>query len=186
MSYITYINSMNKQLLSNYALQGLSQRDISKLENCSQTKVSRYFRKYGLISSKKKPKRVCLACGKLLERKQTKYCSNKCQGTKAHDDFIKDLTTGKKQFNINNNGQIRKYILATRPHICAICNNTLWNSTVIPLIVDHIDGNYTNISPDNLRLVCPNCDAQLPTFKGKNKGKGRFKRRERYMNDQSY
>lgn len=39
---------MNIELLKQYAAQGLSQRKIAELEHCSQTKVSRYFRKYGL------------------------------------------------------------------------------------------------------------------------------------------
>jgi hypothetical protein len=43
----------------------------------------------------------------------------------------------------------------------------------VPLILDHIDGNSTNWSVANLRLVCGNCDMQLPTYKGRNKGSGR-------------
>ena len=46
-------------------------------------------------------------------------------------------------------------------------------SAQIPLIVDHIDGNYRNILDTNLRLICPNCDAQLSTYKGRNRGRGR-------------
>ena len=45
-------------------------------------------------------------------------------------------------------------------------------SAQIPLIVDHIDGNYRNILDTNLRLICPNCDAQLSTYKGRNRGRG--------------
>ena len=54
------------------------------------------------------------------------------------------------------------------------------------MILDHIDGNADNNNLINLRLVCSNCDSQLPTYKGRNKGNGRFKRRERYANNQSY
>ena len=39
---------------------------------------------------------------------------------------------------------------------------------------------------DNLRLVCPNCDSQLPTFKGRNTGNGRYYRRQRYKAGKSY
>lgn len=53
-------------------------------------------------------------------------------------------------------------------------------------MLDHIDGDAANNRRDNLRMVCPNCDSQLPTFKSRNRGKGRHSRRERYANGQSY
>jgi len=46
--------------------------------------------------------------------------------------------------------------------------------------MDYIDGNPENNDLKNLRMICPNCDAQLPTYKSKNKGKGRHFRRVRY------
>lgn len=52
--------------------------------------------------------------------------------------------------------------------------------------MDHIDGNSDNWSLDNLWLVCGNCDMLLPTYKGKNIGNGRYKRRERYKQGKSY
>jgi 5-methylcytosine-specific restriction endonuclease McrA len=54
------------------------------------------------------------------------------------------------------------------------------------LILDHVDGNADNWELANLRLVCPNCDAQLPTFKSRNRGNGRAYRRARYAAGRSY
>jgi len=48
---------------------------------------------------------------------------------------------------------------------------------IISLILDHINGNSEDWSVQNVRLVCGNCDMQLPTYKGRNKGKGREWRR---------
>lgn len=49
----------------------------------------------------------------------------------------------------------------------------------IPLIVDHIDGNPGNNYPDNMRMICPNCDAQLPTYMGRNRKNSMKTGRER-------
>jgi len=37
--------------------------------------------------------------------------------------------------------------------------------------MDHIDGNTENNAKENLRLLCCNCHALTPTYKGKNIGK---------------
>lgn len=52
--------------------------------------------------------------------------------------------------------------------------------------MDHIDGDSGNSARENLRLICLNCDGLLPTFKNRNKGKGRHARRERYKEGKSF
>lgn len=75
---------------------------------------------------------------------------------------------------------MKRYLVHKLGHKCSICKRTEWGNQPIPIICDHIDGDSTNSDLDNFRLVCPNCDAQLPTFKSKNRGKGRKYDRERY------
>ena len=75
---------------------------------------------------------------------------------------------------------LRRYALWKYPHACAICGHTVWRNQPIPLVLDHADGNATNNAQTNLRLICGNCDMQLPTYKGRNRGHGRAYRRERY------
>lgn len=52
---------------------------------------------------------------------------------------------------------------------CERCGINSWQSEELTLHLDHIDGNNTNNSLDNLRLLCPNCHSLTPTYCGKNK-----------------
>lgn len=47
----------------------------------------------------------------------------------------------------------------------------LWGGKKLPLILDHINGNNKDNSPSNLRYICPNCDSQLSTRGGSNRGR---------------
>lgn len=52
---------------------------------------------------------------------------------------------------------------------CQICNmSPRWNGKELTLRLDHINGNGYDHRIENLRLICPNCDSQLPTFCGRN------------------
>lgn len=55
---------------------------------------------------------------------------------------------------------------------CARCNKPpVWEGEPLVLRLDHINGVNNDNRLDNLRLVCPNCDSQLPTFSGRNHAK---------------
>jgi hypothetical protein len=47
----------------------------------------------------------------------------------------------------------------------------VWNGNALPLILDHSNGNSRDNRVENLRLLCPNCDSQLQTRGGLNKGR---------------
>ena len=55
--------------------------------------------------------------------------------------------------------------------------NREWNGKAINFILDHIDGNASNDLEYNVRLICPNCDSQLETYKSKNKNSARSHRK---------
>lgn len=136
--------------------------------------------------SGKKQRRVCRQCGKEGERWNFKFCSNKCQRIyQTVTRYAEVDKSGTLPAN-KNNKFARGYLLYKHGHVCSICGRRNWQCRPVPLVVDHIDGNSENHSVDNVRLVCGNCDMQLPTYKGRNRGNGRHSRRERYRNGQSY
>ena len=55
---------------------------------------------------------------------------------------------------------------------CACCGRTEWNGQPIPLELDHVNGDRSDNRLENLRLLCPNCHAQTPTWRGRNNGRG--------------
>ena len=47
----------------------------------------------------------------------------------------------------------------------------MWNGRPLPLILDHRNGVLSDNRPKSLRYLCPNCDSQLHTRGGANKGR---------------
>lgn len=90
--------------------------------------------------------------------------SKQKQEASLNDIFVKNSThriTSSRKRKLFNEG-----LLVDK---CQICNlKPLWNGKPLTLRLDHINGNTYDHRVENLRLVCPNCDSQLPTYCGRN------------------
>lgn len=81
--------------------------------------------------------------------------------------WIKKANTN---FESLGNGAKKKVLVYERGYHCQVCNISSWQGIPICLELDHIDGNKLNNHKCNLRLLCPNCHSQTPTWRGKKNG----------------
>ena len=126
----------------------------------------------------------CLNCNKLIKNKN-KYCNNKCQKEYEYKQYINKWKEG-EELGIRGEYQIsmhiKKYLLKKYNNKCTKCGWSEKNlfTNIIPLEVEHIDGNYKNNSEENLILLCPSCHSLTATYKGANVKNGGRRARSKY------
>lgn len=134
----------------------------------------------------------CLHCEKesrASSQKTNKYCSVQCQKDYEYEAFIAEWKAGlnagtKGKGDIS--GHVRRYLFEKFSSKCCSCGIDNWQGKPITMDIEHKDGNSDNNNEENLELLCPNCHSQTPTYKSKNRGKGRHARRERYAEGKSF
>lgn len=134
---------------------------------------------------------LCKFCKRALIGMQNTYCSIKCSREQIYSDYVESWLSGNKEEELKcyrTSSYIRRWALERADRKCEQCGWSQINphTNTLPLVLDHIDGNYKNNRPENLRILCPNCDALTSTYKGANRGNGRHARAERYRAGKSY
>jgi hypothetical protein len=135
----------------------------------------------------------CLNCGKHFEYRPSQYktttnpegikkfCSNQCQG----EFGLKQTLTRDSEYRHKTQGVYVKKLQEKEygKNFCEICKIDSWNGKPIVYDVDHVDGNRTNNTLQNLMIVCPNCHRQTETWGSKNmsdSGRERCKTNQKY------
>lgn len=137
-----------KETILKWVDEGLTKREMSRRLSCDIKTVDSYLNLFGV-----------------------EYHGN--QGAKGYktfkspqylsfDEYIKvgAVQTNKLRIKLLKEG--------LKQPVCERCGNSEWQGQPIPLEVHHIDGNKKHNKLNNLQLLCPNCHALTPTYRGKN------------------
>lgn len=136
-----------------------------------------------------RPNNICKACGVPVMYYRTFCDEHKYGHSGRYDKYIKDWLDGKVTGVVSGglgvSAHIKRYIMIRAKGACELCGfdkvHPKDGKSILEL--DHIDGDYLNNSPDNLRYICPNCHSLTDTYRARNTGKGRLSRRLRYVED---
>lgn len=183
--------------VNNRGVRRHGHRDIENCLNCGETLIGKSGKKYcSRFCAETKDLHsdghvqvgtgICLNCGKDIvgrNKNKKRYCDRDCD-IKYRWKLKKEAI--EKDPNSVGIRALKRFVVKERGHKCEKCGISEWFGQSISLDMHHIDGNYKNNSLDNLKLLCPNCHAITPTYKGKNAGNGRAKRRQRYREGKSY
>lgn len=136
-----------------------------------------------IIPHNKKNARWCSYCNNLLRsRNKGETCSLACAKAHRRKIYIDRWKQGLEDGNCREKVHkfVREWIFFDRLSRCEQCGWSEVNVStgLIPLQVEHIDGNWRNTTPSNLKLLCPSCHSLTATYGSANRGKGRPGRQE--------
>ena len=100
---------------------------------------------------------------------ETKHFRLTSSGGNRQKKNLDEILVENSQYSSTTNLKERLYNVGLKERSCELCGQgELWMGKKISLILDHINGVNNDNRIENLRIVCPNCNASLPTHGGKN------------------
>ncbi|UNY46959.1 HNH endonuclease [Cronobacter phage LPCS28] len=104
------------------------------------------------------------------------YCNHECRVTHERHINVTEWLSGRL---VGYKGKCKQLKPFVRDYVIkknggTQCSQCGWNEKH-PIDnrslteIDHIDGNADNCSPENLRVLCPNCHSMTPTYRARNK-----------------
>ena len=121
----------------------------------------------------------CQQCGRELNSKRKiRFCNSKCYADYLYEKYIREWKSGQIGGGSSTgdvSGHVRRFLFSKYENRCSKCGWAEINPTtgLVPLEVNHIDGNCSNHIEKNLELICPNCHSLTPTFRSLNKRSNR-------------
>jgi hypothetical protein len=154
-------------------IQKNSYRQLALKEGCTKSTIGYRLGKEHRFQG------ICRSCGaQLVSKNIILFCDPKCHAAFRRKQYIEDWKSGiqsggDEKGNISN--YVRRYLFEKHNSKCQKCGWQERNVStgLVPLEVNHIDGNCANHVEANLELICPNCHSLTPTFRSLNRGSKR-------------
>jgi hypothetical protein len=120
--------------------------------------------------------KICPFCSKEVIKRNNKYCNSICQISHVKNIIHEKIENGDTTLYEKT---YKNYLISKFGNKCMECG---WDkvhpiTNKVPIQLEHIDGDSTNNSIENLKLLCPNCHSLTPTYGALNKGNGRKNRK---------
>jgi hypothetical protein len=126
----------------------------------------------------RKRERSTCGCGRETARTGQRYFSVNCLRDHQYREYISRWKRGEEhglRSGVLTSRYMKRYLREKYGDKCTRCGWSEVNphTGLVPLEVEHKDGDWRNNSEENLDLLCPNCHALTPTYRALNRGKGR-------------